>query len=107
LTRLIETQAALAHACSELVEPHGRLIFATCSFLPSEGEHGVTRFLSTHPDFAEVTVRDVLGRARSEALTASDGRTLQTWRPREPLDAGDARMDGFFAAVMRRAKKAP
>ena len=29
--------------------PHGRLVFATCSFLPSEGEVAVDFFLSEHP----------------------------------------------------------
>jgi 16S rRNA (cytosine967-C5)-methyltransferase len=103
LPRLVASQAALLEAASRLVGPHGRLVYATCSFLPSEGERAVDHFLSAHPDFHLVTVRDVLGRARTERVATRDGRYLRTWRFDAP-DGGDDGMDGFFAAVMRRAR---
>jgi len=102
--RLVASQATLLQAASRLVAPHGRLVYATCSFLPSEGERTVEHFLSEHPDFHIVTVRDVLGRSRSERVATSDGMYLRTWRFDGRPDGGDEGMDGFFAAVMRRAR---
>jgi 16S rRNA (cytosine967-C5)-methyltransferase len=84
------------------VTPHGRLVFATCSFLPSEGEVGIDFFLSEHPAFELVTARDVLGRARTEGVATPDGRYLRTWQFDGSRDGGDEGMDGFFAAVARR-----
>jgi 16S rRNA (cytosine967-C5)-methyltransferase len=104
LSRLVSTQAALCRSAARLVAPHGRLIYATCSFLPSEGEVAAEFFLSEHPEFSLVTVRDVLGRARTERVATPDGRYLRTWRFDGAPDGGDAGMDGFFAAVLRRAR---
>jgi 16S rRNA (cytosine967-C5)-methyltransferase len=112
LDRLIATQAALVAAAASLVGPHGRLIVATCSFLPSEGERAVERFLADDAAFERVTARDVLGTARSAPFTDPAGRALQTWRfsPGSAPDGaggGDAGMDGFFAAVVRRRRTSP
>jgi 16S rRNA (cytosine967-C5)-methyltransferase len=104
LPRLVASQGALLEAAARLVGPHGRLIYATCSFLPSEGERAVEHFLAAHSDFHRVTVRDVLGRARTERVATSDGRYLRTWRFDGSPDGGDEGMDGFFAAVVRRAR---
>lgn len=102
LPRLVGAQAALCKAAADLVAPHGRLVYATCSFLPSEGDLGVELFLSERPDFGLVTVRDVLGRKKTETVATRDGKYLRTWRFDGTPDGGDAGMDGFFAAVLRR-----
>jgi 16S rRNA (cytosine967-C5)-methyltransferase len=104
LPRLVASQAALVRAAAGLVAPHGRLIYATCSFLPSEGEVPMEFFLSERPDFALVTARDVLGRARTDRVATKDGKYLRTWRFDGEPDGGDDGMDGFFAAVARRAR---
>jgi 16S rRNA (cytosine967-C5)-methyltransferase len=104
LSRLVASQAGLLDAAARLVTPNGRVVYATCSFLPSEGELAVDFFLSQHPDFGVVTARDVLGRAKTERVATSDGKYLRTWRfdggPQS--DGAEAGMDGFFAAVLRR-----
>jgi 16S rRNA (cytosine967-C5)-methyltransferase len=105
LARLVLSQAALCKAAAALVAPHGRLVYATCSFLPSEGETGIEFFLSERPDFSLVTVRDVLGRKRTERVVTADGKYLSTWRFDGTADGGDEGMDGFFAAVARRASR--
>jgi 16S rRNA (cytosine967-C5)-methyltransferase len=102
LDRMIETQQALMSAAANLVGVRGRLVFATCSFLPTEGERTVERFLADRTDFSSMTVRDVLGRARTTNLATSDGRFLRTWRFDGHPEGDDAKMDGFFAAVARR-----
>jgi 16S rRNA (cytosine967-C5)-methyltransferase len=106
LARLIASQDALTRASAGLVAARGRLIFATCSFLPSEGERVIERFLWDRPDFARVTVRDVLGRARTENITTAGGVYLRTQRwdgARGTANAMAQDMDGFFAAVVRKA----
>jgi 16S rRNA (cytosine967-C5)-methyltransferase len=109
IDRLVDVQGRLADAAAALVAPHGRLVYATCSFLPSEGRAAIERFLAAHDDFVPVTARDVLGRARSESIATADGRHLCTWRFDEPAaaDAADAGMDGFFASVVRRVDRRP
>ena len=104
LSRLVAAQAALVKAAARLVTPGGRLVYATCSFLPSEGEVAVDFFLGERPDFTLVTARDVLGRARTEGVATADRKYLRTWRFDGTRDGGDEGMDGFFGAVMRRAK---
>jgi 16S rRNA (cytosine967-C5)-methyltransferase len=102
LNRLLDLQQALARAAATLVLPHGRLVFATCSFLPSEGERAFDRFLQENADYVSVSVRDVLGRTRTEGVATNDGRYLRTWRFDGTPDGGDEGMDGFFAGVARR-----
>ncbi|HEY8041989.1 MAG TPA: RsmB/NOP family class I SAM-dependent RNA methyltransferase [Polyangiaceae bacterium] len=104
LSRLVRSQAVLTRAAARLVAPHGRLVYATCSFLPSEGEVAIDFFLSERPDFTLVTACDVLGRARTERVATPDGKYLRTWRFDGNPDGGDEGMDGFFAAVARRAR---
>jgi 16S rRNA (cytosine967-C5)-methyltransferase len=104
LARLVATQAALLDAAAPLVAPRGRLVFATCSFLPSEGERAIEAFLARHSAFTGVTVRDVLGRARTSRVATPDGRFFRTWRFDEAPD--DAGVDGFFAGIVRRTAPA-
>ncbi|HEX8791034.1 MAG TPA: RsmB/NOP family class I SAM-dependent RNA methyltransferase [Polyangiaceae bacterium] len=101
--RLVKAQAALLGAAIPMISDRGRIVYATCSFLPSEAELAVDFFLEQHPDFAVVTARDVLGRARTEGIATPDGRYLRTWNFASSADGyAQGRMDGFFAAVLRR-----
>jgi 16S rRNA (cytosine967-C5)-methyltransferase len=101
LVSMGEAQGQLLRAAAFLVAPRGRIVYATCSFLRAEGEQVLERFLADDPRFSLVTVRDVLGRARTEALATPDGRYLRTWRFDGAPDGGSAGMDGFFAGVAR------
>jgi 16S rRNA C967 or C1407 C5-methylase (RsmB/RsmF family) len=111
LDSLAQVQSALLRAAASLVMPRGRLIYATCSFLRREGEGIFEPFLAEDPRFSLVTARDVLGRARSEAVATADGRYLRTWPPgtgkvgpatgKVGPATGKVGMDGFFAAVAR------
>jgi 16S rRNA (cytosine967-C5)-methyltransferase len=106
LAALEASQASLVRAAAELCAPHGRVVYATCSPLRREGEAIVEGFLAQNPGFTLVTARDVFGRARSEHFATMDGRYLRTWRFDAVHDAGEAGMDGFFAAVVRRQSTA-
>ena len=86
-------QAQILAACAHHVQPHGRLIYATCTVLRRENDDIVDEFLRTHPEFVEVPVKELLGSERAHAL--GDGNRLRL------LPTADG-PDGFFAAVLRR-----
>jgi 16S rRNA (cytosine967-C5)-methyltransferase len=75
--RMIEQQRAILADYAPLVRAGGRLVYATCSVLPSENDANVAHFLAHHPHF-------------------SLARTLAV----DPV-AHDT--DGFYAAVLTRA----
>jgi 16S rRNA (cytosine967-C5)-methyltransferase len=90
-------QLELLARFAPLVAPGGRLIYATCSVLPSENDAVVEAFLREHAEFEAVALKEVLGRARAEAV--GDGTCLRLLP-----QAHDT--DGFTAAVLRRAGRA-
>jgi 16S rRNA (cytosine967-C5)-methyltransferase len=49
----IGDQRRVLHLAASLVRPGGRLIYATCSVLPSENEQQTRWFLENHPQFCE------------------------------------------------------
>lgn len=46
-----ETQAEILHAYSKMLKPGGKMVYATCSLMPSEDEGQVKQFLEEHPAF--------------------------------------------------------
>jgi 16S rRNA (cytosine967-C5)-methyltransferase len=56
LPGLAAAQLAMLSRTAEVVEPGGRLIYATCSSEPDENEEVVGRFLAERADFAAVPV---------------------------------------------------
>ena len=73
----------------------GRLVYATCSFLPEENEQIVTQFLAAHPDFKLVPAASVVTRLKLPMKDMGEYFRLS------PQQHGT---DGFFAAVMERRK---
>ena len=51
LDRIRKTQAEILNQYSSMVKNGGKLVYATCSILPSENEKQVETFLSAHKDF--------------------------------------------------------
>lgn len=88
-------QSAILKSASRLVKPGGRLVYATCSFLPDENEHIVTEFLTSHPDFKLVPASAVIARLKVPIKDMGEYFRLS------PQQHGT---DGFFAAVMERHK---
>ena len=91
-------QRQILAASAAHVQPHGRLIYATCTVLKRENDEVVDEFLSTHPEFVEVPVKELLGSERAHLL--GDGQRLRLM----PTENGP---DGFFAAVLRRRAEEP
>jgi 16S rRNA (cytosine967-C5)-methyltransferase len=94
IEELTAKQAAILTAAARLLKPGGRLVYATCSILPEENEQIVEAFLADHPDFALVDCAEVLAQ---QHVALDTGKYLRLY----PHIHGT---DGFFAAVMERAK---
>ncbi|HEY5309409.1 MAG TPA: RsmB/NOP family class I SAM-dependent RNA methyltransferase [Casimicrobiaceae bacterium] len=94
VAELAAKQTAILAAAATLVKPGGRLVYATCSVLPDENETIVAQFLAGHPEFAQGNVAAELARAN---IALDTGPTLKLSPQRHGCD-------GFFAAVLERAR---
>ncbi|MEQ1813520.1 MAG: RsmB/NOP family class I SAM-dependent RNA methyltransferase [Candidatus Nitrotoga sp.] len=91
---LTQKQAAILAAASKLLKVGGRLVYATCSFLPQENQVIVETFLAQHPDFILRPVGEILAQQK---IPLQADRYLQ-------LSPRMHNTDGFFAAVLERHK---
>ena len=91
---LVALQAALIDRALGWLKPGGRLVFATCSLLPEEGEGQLAAALARHPGLAVERV-DLPG-VEAGWWTESGGLRL-----RPDLWAERGGMDGFFMARLR------
>ena len=83
IDRLIIEQQDILTRYSTMVKPGGKLVYATCSILPSENEQQVQKFLATH----------------------GDEWTLEEELKLNPAETGH---DGFYGArLVRAVKQAP
>ena len=94
LPGLVELQARLLDRALAMLRPGGRLVFATCSLLPEEGEGQVAAALARHPGLA-VERAEIPG---VEPGWWTEGGGLRL-RPDHWAEKGG--MDGFFIARLR------
>ncbi len=92
MANLLEQQYIILDAASKLVNPFGRLVYATCIILPEEIELLVERFLSYHLEFEPVICAELLSALNFDSDTCKYLR----------LDFARHQIDGFFAAVLQR-----
>ncbi|MBR6975656.1 MAG: RsmB/NOP family class I SAM-dependent RNA methyltransferase [Ottowia sp.] len=95
---LAEQQREILTSAARLVQPGGRLVYATCSLLREENEDVAAAFEAAHPQFVPVQAARVLTVASvpdAEQLCGEGGRFLQL----APHTSGT---DGFFAAAWQR-----
>jgi 16S rRNA (cytosine967-C5)-methyltransferase len=95
VARLAEQQYAIVERAISLLKPKGRLIYSTCSLLRAENDAIVSAILSAHPELEVVHAKEILGKAKAEAI--GDGTVLRLRPDRHGTD-------GFYAAVLRLAK---
>jgi 16S rRNA (cytosine967-C5)-methyltransferase len=94
-------QTAILQSAARLLKPGGRLVYATCSFLPAENEAIADGFSVTNPDFTPLDVGEILSTLKVEGAQAlcqggDNGlKYLRLWPHRHHTD-------GFFAAVWRK-----
>ena len=92
IARIIEQQASIFQAASQLVATGGRLIYATCSLLRAENEAQVETFLQHNPQFTLENAAELLSPYIS---VDSSNKMLR-------LNPVTHNTDGFFAAVLTR-----
>ena len=94
---IIELQTMMIDHALSLLNPGGRLIFATCSLLPDEGECQVDDALERHQNLrVNADARDIAG-VDAAWHTSEGGLRL---RPDYWADIGG--MDGFYMVELRR-----
>jgi 16S rRNA (cytosine967-C5)-methyltransferase len=93
LVALAQRQAAILAAASRLLKPGGRLVYATCSFMPAENDRIVDAFLDRHPAFRALDAGNILA---GQGISIECGARMQLL----PHSHGT---DGFYAAVLERA----
>ncbi|MBW7922808.1 MAG: RsmB/NOP family class I SAM-dependent RNA methyltransferase [Rubellimicrobium sp.] len=96
LPDLVALQARLIDHALGLLAPGGRLVYATCSLLPEEGEQRIAAALARHPGLR-------LAPARAKGLPDGACNPDGSLRLRPDLWADRGGMDGFFIARLERA----
>jgi 16S rRNA (cytosine967-C5)-methyltransferase len=95
LAELNVKQRSILAAAASLVKPGGRLVYGTCSLLAEENEDIVDEFLAKNPGFRLVPAAEVL--QRQGLVIPGAERYLRLFPHVHDTD-------GFFAAVMEKAK---
>jgi 16S rRNA (cytosine967-C5)-methyltransferase len=93
IPELAARQMQLLDAAWSLLEPGGRLVFASCSALAQETHEVVAAFLATHSQAQDVSAACV----RGLGFAAQAG-------PGHRIAAGTAGMDGFYYACLNKPK---
>ena len=83
-------------SAAELVKPHGRLIYVTCSLLQEENEQQLEWFVEKKPEFQPIPIDEVW----SETV----GGPPPPSGPCLRLSPASAGTDGFFCAVLERQR---
>jgi len=94
VTELTAKQRAILEGAAGLIKPGGRLVYATCSLLREENEAIVEAFLRKRPDYTRLHCGEIL---LQQGIRLDTGEYFQVY---PHVHA----MDGFFAAVLQRAK---
>ncbi len=96
INNLAALQCAMLDRAAAWVKPGGKLVYATCSLEPQEGEAQAELFLSKHPDFSSLPATEGELPHGVTANAQGDVRTM----PHMLADKGG--MDGFFIARFMR-----
>jgi 16S rRNA (cytosine967-C5)-methyltransferase len=97
LAQRIEDQRAVLRLGAPLVKPGGRLVYATCSVLPSENQAQTAWFLASNPDFTQRNWRECW-------QTSALGPAPAVLDDKFAMQLSPARQgtDGFFVSIFDR-----
>jgi 16S rRNA (cytosine967-C5)-methyltransferase len=95
------TQAAILQSAARLLKPGGRLVYATCSFLPQENEAIAQAFSDANSEFTALEAGEVLTHLKVESASSLcvGGENRQEYLRLWPHRHGT---DGFFAAIWQK-----
>tara|TARA_B110000305_G_scaffold201181_1_gene228820 strand:- start:966 stop:1451 length:486 start_codon:yes stop_codon:yes gene_type:complete len=96
LAEIRENQQRIMLSAAELVKPHGRLIYVTCSLLQEENEQQLEWFVEKKPEFQPIPIDEVWSKTVGGPPPPS-GPCLRL----SPASEGT---DGFFCAVLERQR---
>jgi 16S rRNA (cytosine967-C5)-methyltransferase len=95
-------QLAILEETGALLRPGGVLVYSTCSTEPEENEQVIDRFCERHPEFRHESAEAWMPATARSLLTAQgDLFTLTMLSCEATLEPAD-RLDGFFAARLRK-----
>jgi 16S rRNA (cytosine967-C5)-methyltransferase len=97
--RLQKLQALLLDNVSSWLKPGGILVYSTCTMTREENDSAVESFLESHPGFKLEDLRDVVPPTFQPLI---DGKGFLRTFPGMITRDEAYRMDGFFAARIRR-----
>ena len=92
IAEMAELQRVILTRAANWLKPGGKMVYATCSLEPEEGERQIESFLAERPDYALVPITGDWPGLTAEGTI----RTLPT------LLAKEGRLDGFFIAMLQR-----
>jgi 16S rRNA (cytosine967-C5)-methyltransferase len=90
----IRCQEAILASSAKLLKPGGRLVYATCSFLPEENQEIIENFLATHTQFTLLNCGELF---MQQKIPLDTGMFLQ-------LLPSEHNTDSFFAAALTLAR---
>lgn len=98
--RLTDQRLVLEKAKSH-VKPGGKLVYVTCSLLPSENEQQINQFLSDNPSFKPLSYKDIWQQTGHEAelVSANGNETHLTLTPAKH------NTDGFFISILQKTSE--
>jgi 16S rRNA (cytosine967-C5)-methyltransferase len=88
-----DKQRSILHSSAQLVQPGGRLVYATCTLLRQENEGIVEEYLVRHPEFKLIDANELLEKWNPGLMTTGSFFKLL------PHIHGT---DGFFCAVLEK-----
>jgi 16S rRNA (cytosine967-C5)-methyltransferase len=94
LKKTIYCQEAILSSSAKLLKPGGRLVYATCSFLPEENQEIIENFLATHTQFTLLNCAELF---TQQKIPLDTGMFLQ-------LLPSVHNTDSFFAAALTLAR---
>ena len=95
-----ERQAGILEEASKMVRDGGHIIYATCTFSLEENEMVLDHFLSAHPEFELIPVRESV-RAHTAQGIAFDGCQTENLHYARRFYPHKSRGEGQFMAVLR------
>lgn len=64
IEELLRTQQEILETYSSMVKPGGRMVYSTCSLLPSENQNQVEMFLKKHEEWTKIDEKIILPKTR-------------------------------------------